>query len=214
MEIYQGHRHNYETRGRSPVSHGGDPDRRLSAGGLHLERLQEGLPARLRELERPHQHALELWRGPGAGPLARGDHRGVPEAALLCRDRQIILDVRSGEHLMGDVFETDKPPTLSIAVQGTAPDRQAARHSRQPVRSYHRARAVAGWSSATPTRTPGPARATITTSGSSRPTATSPGPRRCGSPTRNRRPRHRHFPEIEDAARILRPCTENTTLSR
>ena len=33
----------------------------------------------------------------------------------------IILDVRSGEHLMGDVFETDKPPTLKIVVQGTAP---------------------------------------------------------------------------------------------
>ncbi|MCS6852513.1 MAG: hypothetical protein NZ700_15240 [Gemmataceae bacterium] len=33
----------------------------------------------------------------------------------------IILDVRSGEHMMGDAFTTPRPPTLSIHVEGTAP---------------------------------------------------------------------------------------------
>src|SRR5262249_26328106 len=33
----------------------------------------------------------------------------------------IILDVRSGTHLMGDEFETAERPTLEISVQGTAP---------------------------------------------------------------------------------------------
>jgi hypothetical protein len=33
----------------------------------------------------------------------------------------IVLDVRSGEHLMGDEFTTDRPVTLDIRVHGTAP---------------------------------------------------------------------------------------------
>jgi hypothetical protein len=33
----------------------------------------------------------------------------------------IILDVRSGEHIQGDAFETAKPPTLEILVRGTGP---------------------------------------------------------------------------------------------
>jgi hypothetical protein len=33
----------------------------------------------------------------------------------------IILDVRSGEHLMGDIFETDRRPTLEVTIFGTAP---------------------------------------------------------------------------------------------
>jgi hypothetical protein len=31
------------------------------------------------------------------------------------------MDVRSGEHLMGDAFETTKRPTLEISIHGTAP---------------------------------------------------------------------------------------------
>jgi hypothetical protein len=33
----------------------------------------------------------------------------------------IVLDVRSGEHLMGDSFTTAKRPALEIRVQGTGP---------------------------------------------------------------------------------------------
>src|SRR5262249_33530713 len=33
----------------------------------------------------------------------------------------IILDVRSGPHIMGDIFETAKRPSLDVVVHGTAP---------------------------------------------------------------------------------------------
>jgi hypothetical protein len=33
----------------------------------------------------------------------------------------IVLDVRSGEHLMGDAFKTSEPPSLAIQTTGTAP---------------------------------------------------------------------------------------------
>jgi hypothetical protein len=32
-----------------------------------------------------------------------------------------VLVVRSGEHLMGDEFETDRPPSFEITAIGTAP---------------------------------------------------------------------------------------------
>ena len=51
----------------------------------------------------------------------------------------IILDVRSGDHLMGDTFDTSEKPALEIAVQGTAAGRQGPRHPRQQVRLLDRA---------------------------------------------------------------------------
>ena len=41
---------------------------------------------------------------------------------------------------MGDAFDTSERPTLEIAVQGTAADRQAPRDPRQQVRLLDRAR--------------------------------------------------------------------------
>jgi hypothetical protein len=32
----------------------------------------------------------------------------------------ILADVRSGEHFMGEEFSTDKPPSLSVKLLGTA----------------------------------------------------------------------------------------------
>ena len=97
----------------------------------------------------------------------------------------ILLDVRSGGHLMGDAFTTREKPALDIVVKGTAPvakvhvirDNRYALHNRA-----QRARRDLPLSSTT---TPDRARRITITSGSSRPTATSPGPRRCGSRTRN-----------------------------
>ena len=165
------------------LGHRKDPDRRLPARGVHLERVREGLSLRVPELERPRQHPPELRRRPHRRRLAAGDHRGVQEAAQLRRDRQHHPRrpqrcAPDGRHLRhqreagpGDRRSRDRP------------GRQAPRDPRQQVRLLDRARHAPRSSSATRTTTPGPARRTITTSGSNRPTATSPGPRRCGSLT-------------------------------
>ena len=109
VEIYQGHRHNYEHRER-PGSHRGHPDWRLSAGGLCLERPQERY--RL-GFESSSDHISTHWSY--AVVLAPERSREAIIEAFRKRHcyaatDNIILDVRSGEHLMGDVFETDKPP--------------------------------------------------------------------------------------------------------
>jgi hypothetical protein len=121
VEIYQGHRHNYETFG-APRS----PTEATQIGGYR--------PAGF------VWNALE--KGYHLGFECSSDHISthMSYAVLLTDDisRQgvidafrkrhsygatddIILVARSGEHLMGDEFETSERPTLDIEVQGTAP---------------------------------------------------------------------------------------------
>jgi hypothetical protein len=121
VEIYQGHRHNYEHFGAPRA-----PTKETQIGGYE--------PAGF------VWNALE--KGYRLGFQCSSDHVSthMSYAVLLTDDisRQgiidafkqrhsygatdnIILDVRSGEHLMGDEFETGKRPTLDIVARGTAP---------------------------------------------------------------------------------------------
>jgi hypothetical protein len=121
VEIYQGHRHNYEEPG-APRS----PTQATQIGGY-----------------RPAGYVWNaLEKGYRLGFECSSDHISthMSYAVLLTDDvsRQgvidafrkrhsygatdnIILVVQSGEHLMGDEFETAERPTLDIRVHGTAP---------------------------------------------------------------------------------------------
>ena len=121
VEIYQGHRHNYEHFG-APRS----PTEKTQIGG--------------------YQPAGFIWnafeKGYRFGFQSSSDHVSthMSYAVVLTDDvsrpglieafkkrhcyaatDNIILDVRSGEHLMGDAFDTNEKPALEIAVHGTAP---------------------------------------------------------------------------------------------
>jgi hypothetical protein len=121
VEIYQGHRHNYEHLG-APRSATKDTE----IGGFRPDGVV--------------WNALE--KGYSLGFQSSSDHVSthMSYAVVLTDDisRQgiidafkkrhsyaatdnIIVDVRSGEHLMGDAFETSKRPTLEVAVHGTQP---------------------------------------------------------------------------------------------
>jgi hypothetical protein len=121
VEIYQGHRHNYEHLG-APKS----ATAKTQIGGYE--------PAGF------IWNALE--RGYRLGFQSSSDHVSthISYAVVLTDDvsRQgiidafkarhcyaatdnIVLDVRAGEHLMGDTFETAGKPTITVAAQGTAP---------------------------------------------------------------------------------------------
>lgn len=121
VEIYQGHRHNYE--------HLGAP--RSATAETHIGGYQPLGTV---------WHALE--KGYRLGFQTSSDHVSthISYAFTLVEEnsRQSIIDafkerhcygatdnilllVRSGEHLMGEIFETNRRPTLSIDVQGTAP---------------------------------------------------------------------------------------------
>ncbi len=121
VEIYQGHRHNYEHFGapRSPTEAtqiGG-----YQPAGFVWNALQKGY--RL-GFQSSSDHVSTHWSY--AVVLAEDVSRqGIIDAfkkrhSYAATDN-IILDVRSGEHLMGDVFTTDKAPTLRIVAQGTTP---------------------------------------------------------------------------------------------
>jgi hypothetical protein len=121
VEIYQGLRHNYEHSGAPRAA-----TARTEIGGY-----------------RPRGYVWNaLEKGYRLGFQSSSDHVSthMSYAVVLSDDvsRQgiidafkkrhsygatdnIILDVRCGEHIMGDVFTTAKRPTLDIHVHGTAP---------------------------------------------------------------------------------------------
>jgi hypothetical protein len=121
VEIYQGHRHNYEHSGapRSATA-------KTQIGGY-----------------RPAGYVWNAFeKGYKFGFQASSDHMSthMSYAVVLTDDLSprgliaafkkrhcyaatdnIIVDVRCGDHLMGDEFTTAKRPTLTIKVYGTAP---------------------------------------------------------------------------------------------
>jgi hypothetical protein len=121
VEIYQGLRHNYEEP-KAPRA----PTQATNIGGY-----------------RPKGYVWNaLAKGYRLGFQASSDHVSthISYAVVLTDDasRQgiidafkkrhsygatdnIVLDVRSGDHLMGDAFTTSKRPTLEIKVHGTGP---------------------------------------------------------------------------------------------
>jgi hypothetical protein len=121
VEIYQGCRHNYERPG-APRS----PTKETQIGGFEPKGFVN----------------LALEKGYRLGFQCSSDHISthISYAVVVTDDisRQGIIDafkkrhsygatdnivlvVRSGDHLMGDEFTTDKPPTLEITVHGPRP---------------------------------------------------------------------------------------------
>jgi hypothetical protein len=121
VEIYQGHRHNYEHFGapRSPTAEtqiGG-----YQPKGFIWNALQKGY--RL-GFQSSSDHVSTHWSY--GVVLAEANTRqaiidAFKERHSYAATDNILLDVRSGEHLMGDVFATDRAPTISIKVVGTGP---------------------------------------------------------------------------------------------
>ncbi len=112
VEIYQGDRNNYECdgapRGCHAAGHAGEPNddnEAIHPQGIHLERLGQGLPLRLRKFQRPHQHALQLRRSPWSkSPAARRSWRPSAPAAASPPPTTSLLVVKCAEHLMGEEF--------------------------------------------------------------------------------------------------------------
>jgi hypothetical protein len=121
VEIYQGHRHNYEHFGapRSPTAEteiGG-----YQPKGFVWNALQKGY--RL-GFQSSSDHVSTHWSY--GVVLAEANTRqaiidAFKERHSYAATDNILLDVRSGEHLMGDGFATDRAPSISIKAVGTGP---------------------------------------------------------------------------------------------
>ncbi len=121
VEIYQGHRHNYEQPG-APRS----PTRETQIGGfepkgfinLALDKgYRLGFQASSDHISTHISYGMVLTDDVSRQGIINGFKKRHSYAAT----DNILLDVRAGEHLMGDTFEVKKPPTIDIRIVGTGP---------------------------------------------------------------------------------------------
>jgi hypothetical protein len=121
VEIYQGHRHNYEHFGapRSPTAEtqiGG-----YQPAGFVWNALEKGYRLGFQSssdhISTHMSYAIVLAEDASPQGLIEGFKRRHCYAAT----DNILLIVRSGDHLMGDVFTAKERPQLVIEAHGTAP---------------------------------------------------------------------------------------------
>ncbi len=121
VEIYQGHRHNYEHAGapRSPTAQtqiGG-----FEPAGFIWNALEKGYRLGF-ESSSDHVSTHMSYGIVFAEEFSRpGVIAGFKQRHSYAATDNILLVVRCGEHLMGDEFETEEKPTISIEAYGTAP---------------------------------------------------------------------------------------------
>jgi hypothetical protein len=121
VEIYQGHRHSYEHEGAPRSATKDTQIGGYQPAGLIWNALQRGY--RL-GFESSSDHISTHWSY--AVVLATDRSRAAIIDAFRMRHcyaatDNILLDVRSGNHIMGDAFATSGRPFLNITVHGTSP---------------------------------------------------------------------------------------------
>jgi hypothetical protein len=121
VEIFQGHRHNYEHFG-APRS----ATEQTQIGGYQTSGFIWNALARGYRLG--FQSSSDHVSTHMSYAVVLTDDVSRPGIIEAFRQRHsyaatdnIVLDVRSGAHLMGDIFDTKEKPRLEIAVKGTAP---------------------------------------------------------------------------------------------
>jgi hypothetical protein len=121
VEIYQGHRHNYEHFGAPRAA-----TKETNIGGYQpagavwnalAKGYKLGFQSSSDHISTHISYAIALTDDCSREGLIAAFKRRHCYAAT----DNLILDVRSGEHLMGDIFETKSAPTLNIHVHGTGP---------------------------------------------------------------------------------------------
>lgn len=122
VELFQGHRQSYELSGGPTAATG--PDDTIQGyrpAGFIWEAFQKGrrlgFQASSDHVSTHISYAIVLAEENSREGIIEGFKRRHSYAA----HDNIALVVRSGEHLMGDEFSTDRPPRLSIVATGTTP---------------------------------------------------------------------------------------------
>jgi hypothetical protein len=122
VEIFQGHRNSYEHLGapraarRPAESIGGWRPLGMVWNALALE-YKLGFQASSDHISTHISYAVAIAEDHTRQAILDAFRRRHCYAAT----DNIVLDVRSGEHLMGDEFTTDRPVTLKVIAQGTQP---------------------------------------------------------------------------------------------
>jgi hypothetical protein len=121
VEIYQGHRHNYEHFGAPRSATAQTQIGGYQPAGFIWNALEKGY--RLGFQSSSDHVSTHISYG-----IALAEENSRPAIIEAFKKRHsyaatdnILLVVRSGDHLMGDIFETRERPTISIEAVGTAP---------------------------------------------------------------------------------------------
>jgi hypothetical protein len=122
VEIYQGDRDSYETLGAPRVAHGsGDAVGGWRPLGMVWNALalqyRLGFQSSSDHISTHISFAVALAEAPTRAAIFDAFQRRHCYAAT----DNIVLDVRSGDHLMGDEFTAEGPVTLRVVAHGTAP---------------------------------------------------------------------------------------------
>jgi hypothetical protein len=125
VEIYQGHRQNYEHDGAP----GSAKDAQDSIGGYQpagfvWNALQKGYRLGFQVSSDHVSTHLSYGIVFAEKPTREGILDGFKRRHSYGANDNIILDVRCGEHLMGDEFTLAEKPTFKIKLIGTAPFKQ------------------------------------------------------------------------------------------
>jgi hypothetical protein len=121
VEIYQGHRHNYEHKGaprsatKATQIGGYEPD------GYVWNALEKGYRLGFQSSSDHVSTHISYGVVLTDDTSRQGLITAFKKRHCYAATDNIILVVRSGEHLMGDIFTTEKRPGLEIAIVGTAP---------------------------------------------------------------------------------------------
>ena len=131
VEIYQGHRHNYEHFGAPRSATAETQIGGYQPQGFIWNALEKGYRLGFQSSSDHVSTHLSY----GIVLVEETSRQGIIDAfkkrhSYAATDN-ILLTVRSGEHLMGDIFDTTERPTLTIEATGTAPDRSTACSARQ-----------------------------------------------------------------------------------
>jgi hypothetical protein len=121
VEIYQGYRQSYEAPGAPRAASEHDSIGGWRPSGFVSAALQKGY--RLGFLAASdhistHVSYCNLWV---TTPTREGVMDALRKRRVYASTDNILADVRSGDHFMGEEFTTDQPPVLTVRLRGAAP---------------------------------------------------------------------------------------------
>jgi hypothetical protein len=121
VEIYQGHRQNYEYEGAPQSASAGDTIGRYEPAGFVWNAWRKGYRLGIQVSSDHVSTHLSYGVVLAEKPTREGIVDAFKKRHSYGAQDNIILIVRSGEHLMGDEFTVKSPPEFQIHAIGTAP---------------------------------------------------------------------------------------------
>jgi hypothetical protein len=121
VEIYQGDRQNYEYQGAPRSGEAGRSPGGFQAAGFVWNALAKGYRLGFQSSSDHISTHISYAIVYAERPTREAILDGFQKRHCYAATDNIVLEVRSGEHLMGDEFATREPPRLQIRATGTGP---------------------------------------------------------------------------------------------